>query len=154
MKLIILSDVHGRQSYAERILEKEKAQNVIFLGDGYRDMQALADFFKEVRFWSVHGNCDGFGGESEQCITLGGKRIFFTHGHRYNVKMERETAYITLRSEAVRQGAQIVLFGHTHVPDIVYRGGMILLNPGAVANGRYGVIEMGEETVKPELKQL
>ena len=153
MKILVISDIHGLISYAERMIEKEKPDEVIFCGDGWRDINESAKFFKGVRFFLVQGNCD-FYGEPEQFITLGGKNIFITHGHRYNVKMERELAYITLRAHAASLGADLVLFGHTHLPDTVYRGEMVLLNPGAVANGKYAVVLIEGGQIKTELKSL
>lgn len=154
MKILVISDIHGLISYAERMIEREKPDEVIFLGDGYRDIKETARFYKSARFHFVGGNCDFYSDNEEQFITLGGKNIFFTHGHRYNVKMERQLNYITLRAHAADLGADIVLFGHTHTPDTVYMNGMILMNPGAVMAGKYGVLEMHGEEVKTELKSL
>ena len=153
MKILVISDIHGLVSYAERMIEKEKPDEVVFCGDGWREIDESRKFFKHVRFHTVGGNCD-FCGEPELYITLGGKNIFITHGHRYNVKMERELAYITLRAHASEMGADLVLFGHTHYPDIVYRDGMIIVNPGAVMAGKYGVVEINGEEIKPQLKSL
>ena len=154
MKILVISDIHGLLSFAESMVEKESPDEVIFLGDGYRDLKQSAPFYKEVRFHYVGGNCDLYAEKEEQIITLGGKNIFFTHGHRYNVKMEKEMHYITLRSHAKALGADVVLFGHTHQLDLEYMDGMILMNPGAVMARRYGVIELADGQIKPELKRL
>lgn len=154
MKILVISDIHGLLSFAENMIEKEKPDEVIFCGDGYRDLKRSAPLYKDVRFHYVGGNCDLYAETDEQCITLGGKNIFFTHGHHYNVKMEKEMHYITLRSRAKEMGADIVLFGHTHEPNLEYMDGMILMNPGAVMGYRYGVIEITDGQMKPELKRL
>ncbi len=154
MKILVISDIHGLVSFAEKMIETEKPDEVIFLGDGYRDIKNSASFYKNVRFHYVGGNCDYYCEDAEQFITLGGKNIFFTHGHHYNVKMEKEMHYITLRAHAKALGADIVLFGHTHMPDLEYMDGMILMNPGAVMAYRYGVIEITDGQVKPELRRL
>ena len=154
MKILVLSDVHGLVSYAERMVEREQPDEVIFLGDGLRDIEQSARFFPKVRFHFVKGNCDFAGEKEEQCITLGGKSIYFTHGHRYNVKMERALNYITLRAHAAQLGADIALFGHTHQPDLVFMSGICMMNPGAVMAGKYGVIDLAAGEIKPELKSL
>ena len=154
MKILVMSDMHGLISYGERIIEKEKPDEVIFLGDGLRDMKRSAAFFKNIRFHYVKGNCDFYDAPEKQQIKLGGKNIFFTHGHLFNVKMERELRYITLRSYTASLGAQIVLFGHTHQPDLVYADGMCMMNPGAVMAGKYGVLEINGESIRPELRSL
>ncbi|MBR2591090.1 MAG: YfcE family phosphodiesterase [Clostridia bacterium] len=154
MKILVISDIHGSVSYTERIIEREKPDEVIFLGDGYRDIKESAQFYPDIRFHLVGGNCDYYCDEQERLISLGGKSIFFTHGHRYNVKLERQLNYITLRAHAANLGADIVLFGHTHVPDTVYMNAMIMMNPGAVMAGQYGIIEIVGDEVKTELKRL
>ena len=154
MKILVLSDIHGLVSYAERMIERETPDEVIFLGDGLRDIKESAKFFKGVRFHFVQGNCDFFDAPEERFVLLGGKNIFFSHGHRYNVKMERQLNYITLRTKAADMGADIVLFGHTHQPDIVLMNGMVIMNPGAVMAGKYGVIEIAGDKILPELRSL
>ena len=154
MKIVVLSDIHGLVTYAERIIELEQPDEVIFCGDGLREIQESAKFFRKVRFHFVKGNCDFAGDCFEQYITLGGKNIFITHGHRYNVKPESKLNYITLRSHARDLGADLVLFGHTHCPDICYMDGMILLNPGAVNAGKYAVVEIRDGKIQPELRSL
>ena len=154
MKILVLSDIHGLVSYAEKMIEREQPDEVIFLGDGLRDIKESSRFFQNVRFHFVQGNCDLFGEETERYITLGGKIIYFTHGHRFNVKMEGELRYITLRTRAAEFGADIVLFGHTHRPDLTYADGRILMNPGAVMAGKYGCITIEAEKVTPEIKSL
>ena len=138
MKILVISDIHGLLSFAENMIEKEKPDEVIFCGDGYRDLKRSAPFYKDVRFHYVGGNCDLYAETDEQCITLGGKNIFFTHGHHYNVKMEKEMHYITLRSRAKEMGADIVLFGHTHRRTDTTVDGIRIFNPGSASRPRDG----------------
>lgn len=154
MKILVISDVHGRISLAERMLERENPDEVFFLGDGLREISESAKFFPKIRFHMVAGNCDFMAGKEQCVIKISGKNIFYTHGHRYNVKMEREMNYITLRSAAMDCGADIVLFGHTHQPDLFFMNGMCIMNPGAAAAGKYGIIEINRNEIKPELRTL
>ena len=154
MKLLVISDIHGLATYAEEMIAREQPDEVVFLGDGLRYIKESAGRFGNVHFHFVQGNCD-FGGEpEEQCLRMGGQTVFFTHGHHYNVKWEKELAYVTLRAKAAEVGADIVLFGHTHQPDLVYRDGRIIMNPGAVMARQYGVMTVDGDTVKPQLKNL
>lgn len=154
MKILVLSDVHSMISYAERIIEQEKPDEVFFCGDGLRDMQESAKFYPSIRFHFVAGNCDFLSAQAEQMITLEGKSIFLTHGHRYNVKLEYRLGYLTLRERAKALGADIVLFGHTHEADTCYRDGLVMMNPGAVNNGRYGVITIENGVIYPKLCRI
>ena len=154
MKILVMSDVHGMIRLAERMIDREQPDEVVFCGDGLRDVEESAKFLKNIRFHCVQGNCDFFGNSESLFITLGGKNIFITHGHRFHVKMEVEVNYITLRSHAAGMGADIVLFGHTHKPELIYMSGMVMMNPGAVQEGKYGVIELNGDSIQPELRKL
>ena len=58
-----------------------------------------------------------------------------THGHRYYIGMGNEM----LKKEAVAQGADIVMYGHTHRPEIEIKDDITILNPGSLSYPRqYG----------------
>ncbi|WP_256593134.1 metallophosphoesterase family protein, partial [Pseudomonas sp. 2822-15] len=61
---------------------------------------------------SVKGNCD-FGNFPEEIIQdVKGTRFFVGHGHLLNVKMTEMN--LIFKGEEV--GANVVCFGHTHIP--------------------------------------
>ena len=60
-----------------------------------------------------------------------GKKIFMCHGHRYGVKYSYNSIYY--RGKEV--GADIVLFGHSHLPIIEECDGLTLMNPGSISHG-------------------
>ena len=146
MDILVVSDSHGRTSRILEAFERQikKPDAIVFLGDGLRDV-AYCDF-GDVPLFAVCGNCDlyssfgGVRGEDEILITLGGKRIMMTHGHEYGVK----NGLGRLVMAALRKGADVVLFGHTHSPvEICLPAGetdfginlekpMYLMNPGSV----------------------
>ena len=50
---------------------------------------------------------------------------------------------LTELEQAAREAhADICLFGHTHQQMTDYRGGLYLMNPGAVAEGCYGMVDI------------
>ena len=53
--------------------------------------------------------------------------IFYTHGHMYGVKYDLDT----LADAASARGAEVALFGHTHIPHAETRSGVFLFNPGS-----------------------
>ena len=55
-----------------------------------------------------------------------------THGHRYYIGMGNEM----LKKEAVAQGADIVMYGHTHRPVIDISNDVIAINPGSLSYPR------------------
>lgn len=142
IKLLVLSDSHGQRRALQRALAAQpEARQVFFLGDGWRDMQEIREADPERTYWTVPGNCDGAVEQSPAGeATLGGVKIFFTHGHLYRVKWGTE-----LLAEAARsRGAALALFGHTHIPCETYDRGVHLFNPGSIGRGgTYGLIELG-----------
>ena len=69
---------------------------------------------------------------------LGGKTVLYTHGHPFHVKF----GLAELEQAAREAHADICLFGHTHQQMTDYRDGLYLMNPGAVAEGCYGMVDI------------
>jgi len=103
----------------------------MYLGDGEDDLREITEEFKgEV--YAVRGNCDMRGlYPEERLIELQGKKIFMCHGHRYGVKY----GYNSIFYRGKEVGADIVLFGHSHIPIIEEEDGLILMNPGSISLG-------------------
>ncbi len=160
MDILVFSDSHGRQSKIEEALARQikKPDAVIFLGDGLRDMMNAETC--GIQIYSVSGNCDfgGFYADSnapiEQYLILGDKRIFFTHGHKYGVK----STLSPLICEGAARGADIILFGHTHMafeetvlPEndrgVKTDKPMHIFNPGSIGTYPYsfGIISIDRE---------
>lgn len=145
MRIIVISDSHGKKREIEEILEIHKrAKDIIFLGDGLGDLEDFEYIYPDRTFYKVAGNCDWRSFEkTSQLITLGGKRIFFTHGHVYNVKL----TYEEIKRAARENHADVCLFGHTHVQYTEYDDGMYIMNPGSVnpsgsGRGCYGIVDI------------
>ena len=159
VKAIVLSDIHGYTKNVYSVLDKHAdAEYVIFLGDGVRELQKIVDFYPRIGFIAVTGNCDlGFFGfiptdePDKKVVCLENYRIFMTHGHRYNVKSDKNSLSLLFYT-ANNEKADIVLFGHTHVPFKEERTNSLgknvtLFNPGSISSPRggsdysYGIIE-------------
>jgi putative phosphoesterase len=156
MKIIILSDTH-RYAY---IFDKLKniikdADVLIHLGDNVQDVEVLTDGF-EGQVFNVRGNCDyNTRVSSEKIIELEEKIIFITHGHNYGVK----NSLLNLKTKALEIGANIVLYGHTHISEIVYDEGIWIVNPGSPSLSRdgynsYAVITIENGKICPSIKSL
>lgn len=141
MRVLVVSDVHGDfRGLCQAIEQQPTARTVFFLGDGLRQAEDAAELYPDRTFYMVPGNCD-FGCDAIPIRqeTVGGKRFYFTHGHRHDVK------YTLYRLElAAREAeADIVLFGHTHNPYEEYVDGLYLFNPGSLRYGRtYGYVDI------------
>ena len=165
MEFLIFSDSHGRTEGLELALKRQikRPDGIFFLGDGVRDAERLE--IGNALLYDVTGNCDWFScfcGEgnapTERTVEMEGHRILMTHGHLFGVK----SGVGGLLGHAVEVGADIVLFGHTHVPKERYLprgseiGGVTLekplyvLNPGSIGSARDG---SGEGFATLELTQ-
>lgn len=153
MKVLVLSDSHGDAAALQAALKKESAaRTVIFLGDGAREAERLQTE-DPCRMWHiVCGNCD-IGVDAPPCrlLTLGGVPLYVTHGHNERVK----SGLLTLTYSALEQECAVALYGHTHIPSIDFRDGVVLMNPGSIAGTRtYGVLEIEAGRVLPSLHRL
>ena len=82
------------------------------------------------------GNNDwGLALDRELMIQIGKYRVMVTHGHHYSVYYDLSA----LAQVAKDKGADVVMFGHTHVPAIERIDGITLVNPGSLTLPRqYG----------------
>lgn len=130
MKVLVISDTHGKEQYLEQILDKITPLDlVIHLGDfdgGEEYIQMISPCPVEM----VSGNNDFFNGlPRDKMIQIGKYSIMITHGHRYNVY----SGTATLKEVARENHADIVMYGHTHVPLIDLSDSVWVINPGSIA---------------------
>ena len=147
-KILIVSDTHRKNENYMKVLQKlGKVDMVIHLGDiegSEYTIQEAAGCPVEM----VAGNDDFFSNlPSEKTLQIGKYCVMITHGHRYYISMGNEM----LKKEAVAQGVDIVMYGHTHKPSLTQEADLITLNPGSVAYPRqegrrpsYMVMELDE----------
>lgn len=146
MKYLIVSDIHGSMPRLEKVLsfyEVNKYDMLIILGDimnyGPRNglpegidamgiahrLNAMADQIVAVR-----GNCDSevdqmllsFPIMSDYSILVAnGKRIFLTHGHKYNEEQKPSL------------GIDAFFYGHTHLWKLEKKSdGVLVCNTGSI----------------------
>ena len=145
MRFLIASDIHGAAEPARRIASiyaKGGFDGLLLLGDllyhGPRNdipesyapkiVIELLSAMKD-QIIAVRGNCEAevdqmvlpFPVLSDSAIVFAdGHRILMTHGHR-------ETP------ESHRGGIDAIFSGHTHIPVLERKDGIIMLNPGSVS---------------------
>ena len=147
MKWMIASDIHGSAYYCRRLLEryeKENAGRLLLLGDllyhGPRNdlpeeynPKAVSSLLNSVKseLLCVRGNCDA---EVDQMmlnfpmmadymvLDLGDKLLYATHGQIYN-----KEHLLPLKA------GDILLYGHTHIPECTEQNGITIMNPGSVS---------------------
>lgn len=147
MKILIASDIHGSEFRAKQIYDIWKNGNydkVILLGDllYHGPRNDLPEFYRpkgvipllsEMKDYiiAVRGNCDA---EVDQMVlpfpimddskafVLNGKKVFLMHGHH----------------DLDYTDAEIVMSGHTHIPVLEKKNGVLFLNPGSTTIPKNG----------------
>lgn len=147
MKILIVSDTHGSLHNFDTVIEREKEVDMLLhLGD----VEGDDDYMETVMDCPVHivgGNNDYFSrlpGEME--IRIGSHKVFLTHGHGYHVSVDTRR----LKQAARARGVDIVMYGHTHRPEIDLEDDVKVINPGSLSYPRqagrkasYVIMEIG-----------
>ena len=150
MKLLVFSDSHATLRLMRKAIACVKPDWVAHLGDFYEDAEALAEEFPQIPFYIVPGNCDKYRSGGLQpgilCPSFGGVRFYMAHGHDHRVKMTLSM----LVADGQRAGAQVALYGHTHVADLHQEGNLWVVNPGSCghAGGTAALIEVKDGCVE------
>lgn len=149
----VVSDSHGGMLHLERFAEicrTEKFDQVFHLGDVLEDARWLEKQL-DVPVVSVAGNCDFYAHHPREArVTVEGKRLLLLHGDRYRVKL----GYDMLSYYAEENAVDAALFGHTHQPFAGYVGRALLINPGALKNGHYCILEVRAGDIVPRILNM
>lgn len=135
MKILIVSDTHGRNVNLKYVINKVKPIDLlIHLGDfdsNINHIESLVDCPVEA----VCGNNDFYCDiEGEKVIDINGYKVFLSHGHTYGVSYDIDR----IKEVGKQYGADIVMFGHTHRPHIDVTGDIWSINPGSISLPRQG----------------
>ena len=131
MKVVFISDIHGKPDNLERI--PKDYDKLIVLGDIFgsneENNQIILDFLKNNDAIIVKGNCDNeYFFESEHLSYFSdysffidkGLNISYTHGHLYNVN------YNPLSCDAL-------IYGHKHYPFITLKDKTTYICVGSIS---------------------
>ena len=160
-RCVVVSDTHGDNRSLLRVIEKEKPFDIlIHCGDVEGNLASILGT-QAFGYFAVRGNCDMFSyAEDERCIKLGYYRVFVTHGHRYRVNYGDNA----LIQAGKKEHADVILYGHTHVPEIKEdrEQGLLILNPGSLSRPRqiprvptYAVLTVtGDRLPEAQIREL
>ena len=144
MRILVLSDSHGRVGPMEEAVEAVRPQRIFHLGDGWEDARELRRRYPAIPLHQVAGNCDFRPEEpAERLVFVEDKRILLCHGHTYGVKQ----SLISAGFAAEEKNLDLFLFGHTHRPLWDFRRRTLFVNPGSIGWGArptYAVAELAE----------
>ena len=153
MKILVVSDEHGDYNALQCVLQMESYSHVFCLGDGVRDYEDAKDDYMTIPFHIVTGNCDWYTSSHYPAVNLEvieGKRILYMHGHIQDVKHTLSRAIALGKQDQ----ADVLLYGHTHYPHEELVDGMLVCNPGSLANGAYGILTIENGQVSWQAKSL
>lgn len=133
MRILVVSDTHGQHKNLDKALEQVgKIDALIHMGDvegGEHYIEAVAECETHI----VAGNNDFFSFlPKEKEFKIGRYNVFITHGHHYYVSV----GTARLKQEAKSRNADIVMYGHTHRPEIDRSDDLIVINPGSLSYPR------------------
>lgn len=159
MKIAILGDSHNHLGVLDRLHQEGRFHDVeliLHTGDMYNDGIYLEEL-TGIKVVAVKGNADPVyaPGEEETVLELEGYKIFLTHGHQYGVKDTNDRLFY--RGKEI--GANIVVFGHSHIPLTIEEENMLMLNPGSIGFPRglskksYALVTLGNQ-IKVDLMEL
>lgn len=147
MKILVISDTHGRLEKAQELIEKKGPFDlVVHLGDLEEDARILARR-TGAQIRCVKGNMDGGTREDAQVLSTSFGDILLVHGHIQGVK----NGLMNIVYAAGEKNCRAVFFGHTHVPLLEESQGIYLLNPGSLTlphladRGSYAIVEIEKE---------
>jgi putative phosphoesterase len=141
MRIVVTSDSHRASRDFFKIIERHKDTTDIFvnLGDSEHEIIEMRMYYPKLRLEAVRGNCDFSSTDPlYKAFKCGDKKVLITHGHMQYVKHGYQNALYFAKQEE----ADIILFGHTHIPYIETVEGVHMMNPGAVCQGSYGIIDI------------
>lgn len=149
MRIFVISDTHGRvENFLDAAGSLERPDLIIHLGDLVNDGIKIEEKLG-IDTVIVKGNCDIYPSDfdEEKILTIKGKKILITHGHKYGVKMDN----LRLLYKGKEEGVDLILFGHTHRPLLEKQDDILIMNPGSTSLPRFfsdktfGIIEIGED---------
>ena len=142
MRILVVSDTHGDLRSLRKAVDAQKNCDVIIhCGDGREQFEYLKENYTDKMVVGVKGNCDLASPlMSKEVLRICGKTIFVTHGHLYNAKSSMYHLFCAGKEEK----ADIVVFGHTHIPLTTCEDGIYFLNPGSCSGYKpsYGFIDI------------
>jgi putative phosphoesterase len=148
-RIVVLADTHLPRGHAlpprlERAIET--ADLVIHLGD-FTGVD-LADRLDETgKLIAVHGNND----MQALRTRYPDRHDLEVEGHVVRCIHGDVGGRTATEAAAKERGADVVLYGHSHMPKILHQNGVLLFNPGSPTQKRfapyrsYGILDIGEE---------
>ena len=165
MEIGVISDSHGDQESvllaAKCLIEERQVKTIIHLGDDYEDARLLEAY--PVKIINVPGVYSDY--YQDPCIP---NRLIKTfRGWKTLISHTIKSHYADLDGDLVpeviivKRRARVVLYGHTHIPAIEEKDGVLYFNPGHLRIGdkrghqpTYGLIDFEKDKITARIFYL
>ena len=158
----VVSDSHGNRKGLRRVAKRLMAlqvTTVLHLGDDYRDRTVLER--EGLQVLAVPGAyCPEYARPeipNRAVVELAGVKMLLTHTperHRLDLAGDQDP-------ETPEPGVRLVLYGHTHQPQLAQRGDILWINPGHLRDGKdrghpptFAVLRLSSSGVGVEIRRL
>lgn len=131
----IISDNHG--GVPNPVFDIFKNVNIIIHAGDFGNMDVVAELEAIAPLYGVSGNIDLW----EMNAKFPQKRQFEISGIKFYVQHNIKDPvkhYLNLKRDSLFSDTNIVIYGHTHVPDIKKYGNYLYVNPGSTVQPRKG----------------
>ena len=93
MRILVISDTHGKVGAIAKVIEKHSdINNIFFLGDLTRDIEAIKEEYKQKNYYIVSGNCDGFSFYKNTAF----RTIHFTESFFTNISIKHSGSIVII----------------------------------------------------------
>ena len=138
MKYAVLGDPHipeRAEKLPQRFIEmiKERAPDKIIATGDYTEQRVLEEIEQLGETIAVRGNMDTFDVPPYKILTDGVAVILVTHGTGIVPRGDTDTL-VKIAKDA---GANVIVTGHTHVLEVKFVDGVLIVNPGSIT-GAWG----------------
>ena len=158
MKIGVISDTHI-PVFAKKLPQKvydcfKDCDLIIHVGDAI-EMSVIEELSRIAETKAVCGNMDD--PEMKECLpekmlfSVAGKKIGVMHGRGPGVKV------VQIAEKMFGNKADIVIFGHSHLPYNEKRNGVLFFNPGSATDWTnapycsFGIIEIDGDDIRAEI---
>jgi len=158
----VVSDSHGNRKGLRQLAQRLKGlkvATVLHLGDDYRDRAVLAG--EGLQVLAVPGAyCPEYRGQeipNRLVVELAGVKMLLTHTperHRLDLAGDPDP-------QDPEPGVRLVLYGHTHQPEVKTLGGVLWINPGHLRDRKdrgypptFALLRLSPGGVEVEIRRL
>ncbi len=148
MRILVVSDTHRKNDIYLQLVERYSPLDMVVHCGDIEGSEVTIESAVDCPVHMVAGNNDFFSDAPlEDVFDVGPYRVLLSHGHHYYISMGNAL----IKDEARSRGCDIVMYGHTHRPELDDDGDVLAINPGSLTYPRqegrrpsYIIIEMDE----------